>query len=48
MDEVSGVICFLLCARKDDPLPPLHNPHPFPFSVSALMSGNAKNGRRSK
>jgi hypothetical protein len=28
MDEVSGVICSPLCARKD-PLPPLHSPYPF-------------------
>jgi hypothetical protein len=29
MDKVSGIICFPPCARKEDPLPPLHSPHPF-------------------
>jgi hypothetical protein len=33
MDKVSGVICFPLCAGKEDPLPPLHNPHPFFFCL---------------
>jgi hypothetical protein len=40
MDEVSDVICFPLCAREEDPLPPLYNLHPawtlrMHFSVSA-------------
>jgi hypothetical protein len=29
MDEASSVICFPLCARKDDILPPPHSLHPF-------------------
>jgi hypothetical protein len=29
MDKASGVICFSLCAGKEDLLPPLHSPHPF-------------------
>jgi hypothetical protein len=33
MDKASGVICFPLCARKEDPLLPLHNPHPFHFCL---------------
>jgi hypothetical protein len=28
MEKVSGVICFPLCVREEDPLPPLHSPHP--------------------
>jgi hypothetical protein len=29
MDKANGVICFLLCAKEEEPLPPLHSPHPF-------------------
>jgi hypothetical protein len=29
MDKVSGVTCFPLCAREEDPLSPFHSPHPF-------------------
>jgi hypothetical protein len=38
MDKASGVICFPLSAREEDPLPPLHSPHRSVF-VSVLMSG---------
>jgi hypothetical protein len=28
-NDASAVIYFPLCARKEEPLPPLHSPHPF-------------------
>jgi hypothetical protein len=33
VDEVNGVICFLLCVGEEDLLPPLHSPLPFRFCL---------------
>jgi hypothetical protein len=46
-DEASGVTCFLLHARKEDPLPPLYNPHSFCFCL-CLAFWHRRNGRRSE
>jgi hypothetical protein len=47
MDEMSSVICFPLCAGEEDhlPLSTILNPS---VSVSVLMSGNRRNGRRTE
>jgi hypothetical protein len=37
-DEVSGVICFPLCAREEDPLSPLHGPRSFCLCLSLSLS----------
>jgi hypothetical protein len=49
-DKVSGVICFPLCAREEDPLPPLHSPHPFylclcldVWQMGGMGGGQSKN-----
>jgi hypothetical protein len=50
MDKASGVICFPLCAREEDPLPPLHSPHPFclclcldVWQMGGMGGGQSKN-----
>jgi hypothetical protein len=46
---MSGVICFALCARKEDTLPPLLSTTLLlSISVSLLTSGNRRNGKRSE
>jgi hypothetical protein len=48
-DKVSGVIYFPLCARKEDPLLPLHNPHPFHFCLCLdVWNGEGIEGGQSK
>jgi hypothetical protein len=49
-DEASSVICFFLGAREEDPLPPLHSPHPFHlclcldiWQMGGMGGGQSKN-----
>jgi hypothetical protein len=46
MEKESGVNCFPLCAREEDPIHPLHCPHPFHFLSLSRYLANGRNGRR--
>jgi hypothetical protein len=48
--EVSGIICFPLGARKENPIPPLHSPYPYRlylclgvWQMGGMGGGQSKN-----